>query len=124
MLNLENASAVAGTIGTFMGMDSEVDMQRRGYLRLKVQMKVDMPLKSGLWWTDESGTERWAQIRYERLLGFCYGCGTLGHTAQTCNFDIILFEVKPTQPMYGPWITCTRQRKVNQETREENHGRI
>lgn len=70
-----------------------------------------MPLKPSFWWTDDTRNERWVQIRYERLSNFCYGCGTLGHTTQTYNRDIILSEVNSTEPMYGQWTTCARQRK-------------
>lgn len=111
MLNAENTSYVANTIGKCIEMDSETDMQKRGYLRLKIEVKLEVPLKSGYWWTTDRWNERWTQIKCERVSDFCYGCGNLGHNAQACNRDITLSKVNSTQPMYGPWTTCARQRK-------------
>lgn len=111
MLNEANATSVAATIGKCTDMEQELEMQRRGYIRMKVEVEVAEPLKPGFWWSNERGQEKWADIRYERLSDFCYGCGILGHTAQNCNRDITTSDVNPKQPMYGPWTSCARQRK-------------
>lgn len=58
MLNAENANVVARTIGKCIDMDNEMEMQKRGYLRLKIEVNVDLPLHPGFWWTDDSGNER------------------------------------------------------------------
>lgn len=92
MLNEDNAVSVAQTIGKCIAMDSEVEMQKLGYLRLKVEVDVELPLNPGFWWTDDARSERWEKIRYERLTDYCYGYRTIGHSAQVCNRDIILSE--------------------------------
>lgn len=111
MLNVENARAIASSIGSCLGMDKEDDMQTRGYLRLQIDIDVGTPLMPGFWWTNESGQDKWATIRYERLSDFCFGCGSLGHSALVCNKEIVSSELYPGKPMYGPWTACDRQRK-------------
>lgn len=102
IINGENVAAVAAMIGSCLDIDKENDMQRRGYLRLKVDINTGKPLLPSFWWTAANGQEKWANIRYERLSDFCYGCGVLGHSAQVCNSDIVTSETNPGKPMYGP----------------------
>lgn len=102
LLNLENDGSVASLIGSCIGMDPEIEMQKRGYIRMKVEIDTEEPLRAGFWWTDEAGTERWEQVRYERLSDLCYGCGRLCHTTQACSREITLSEVSCNRPMYGP----------------------
>lgn len=110
MLNSENATQLADAIGTWNQLASEEEMQQRGYIRFRTEVRSDKPLVPGFWWVNAEGKEKWAHLKYERLSDFCYGCGLLGHSSQSCNQDIIESEENPGKPMYGPWITCTRQR--------------
>lgn len=113
MLSLENAKHAASSIGICLEIDSETEMHKRGYIRMRVEVVVNVPLSAGFWWRDNSGKERWAHVKYERLSDLCYGCGTLGHNAQSCNLDIALSEVNTSKPKYGPWMACSRQRKMS-----------
>lgn len=110
MLNSDNAVQVANIIGKCLGINSEKDMQKKGYIMMKTEVVVDIPMRVGFWSTNDRGVERWAQIKYERLSTLCYGCGSLGHTTQACNREITLSKVKPSMPMYEPWMTCDKQR--------------
>lgn len=92
-------------------MDSELEMQRRGYIRMKSMIQVFDPLLAGFWWTNAKGIERWASIKYERLSDYCFGCGCLGHTSQLCDREIVRSELNNSLPMYGPWLSCARQRR-------------
>lgn len=69
----------------------------------------------GFLWTSPSGQEKWATVRYERLSEFCFGCGRLGHTAQSCNEEIAVSERKPNFPKFGPWLIGERP-KMNIRT--------
>lgn len=112
MLNMENASNIASRIGECLATDKENEMQVRGYIRMKVDIDVSTPVCPGFWWTNDRGVDKWAQVRYERLSDFCFGCGRLGHSAQSCNLDIVPSEGNGRLPMYGPWLSCPRQRKM------------
>lgn len=111
MLTRDNAERVACSIGKCLQMDPEIEMQRRGYIRLKSVVRVCDPLLAGFWWTNAKGVERWAPIKYERLSDLCYGCGCLGHSSQVCNSEVVVSEQDNTMPMYGPWLSCAKQRK-------------
>lgn len=81
------------------------------------EIRVEDPLTPGFWWLNGQGQEKWAQLRYERLSDFCYGCGYLGHTSNSCNKEITLSETNIGKPMFGPWITSERQRNKNHWSR-------
>lgn len=112
MLNLENARQIVFRIGTSLCIEDEKDMQERGYIRSKMEIDVNEPVCPGFWWTNERGREKWAQVKYERMSDVCFGCGRLGHNAQSCNLDIVTSEENYRLPMYGPWKSCPRQRKL------------
>ena len=47
----------------------------RGYLRMKVGLRMDRPLLEGFWVLMKEKSRIWAAIRYEKLSDFCYRCG-------------------------------------------------
>lgn len=113
MLNSVNATNIAARIGKNLLIENEKEMHVRGYMRMKLEIDVTEPVYPGFWWTNYRGVEKWAQIKYERMSDFCFGCDRLGHTAQNCNLEIVPSEVNGRLPMYGPWISCPRQRKLS-----------
>lgn len=37
-------------------------------------------------------------------------CGRLGHTSPNCNDDVVMSELTPGAPIYGPWLLGVRPR--------------
>lgn len=47
MLNIDNAKHVANSIGKCFELETETDMQSRGYIRMKTKVRVNEPLTPG-----------------------------------------------------------------------------
>ncbi|KAJ4834899.1 hypothetical protein Tsubulata_047363 [Turnera subulata] len=56
-----------------------------GFIRMKVQVRIDSPLISGILVKDFVGNTVWVSFKYEKLADFCYRCGRLDHTLQACK---------------------------------------
>ncbi|GAU37478.1 hypothetical protein TSUD_207140 [Trifolium subterraneum] len=57
----------------------------RMYMRVRVAVKVDEPLKKSLTLEKEDGGIVHVYFKYEKLGVFCYVCGVLGHTESFCR---------------------------------------
>ena len=44
-----------------------------------------MPLKRCTMVVNGKGEKVWVYFRYEKLLNFCYWCGTIGHVEDDCD---------------------------------------
>lgn len=73
MHNRENATNIANSIGRCIMVEEEIIERQRIFMRVKVEIDVNVPLMEGFWWTTKSGEEKWATIKYERLSDICYG---------------------------------------------------
>lgn len=109
-MNGENARQIARNIGSCLELESDSEMQMRGFVRIKTEININSLLVPGFWWMNTRGEDNCATIKYERISDFCYGCGRLGHTSQGYQDEIVLSEVNPRLPMYSPWINGTRPR--------------
>ncbi|KAJ4831138.1 hypothetical protein Tsubulata_000671 [Turnera subulata] len=56
----------------------------RPYMRIRVLIPVEEPLKKGFTIEREDGTIREVEFKYERLSNFCYKRGRLGHIMRNC----------------------------------------
>lgn len=65
-------------IGEFIETEGRIEDINRNYMRLKV-------LLAGFWRKNSHRVKTLANIKYERLSDFCYGCGRPGHTTQLCK---------------------------------------
>lgn len=110
MHNPDNARSIGNSIGRCISVEEDNVVRNRTFLRIKVERDVTVPLSEGIWWTNKSGEEKWATIKYERLSDVCYGCGRLGHTSTNYGEEVRRSEVRPEFPKFGPWLVGTRPR--------------
>ena len=82
--NTENIGALLGKVleVDFTG-DELVCMSH--FLRIKVELEVSKPLKSGFFLNRDPLLDIWVQLKYERVADFCFKCGRLGHVKIRCS---------------------------------------
>ena len=82
----ENAIEIGALVGEVVDVDftgnGEVCMCK--FIRVKVEVKVDDPLRSGFYLDRSPQPDLWIQFKYERVAEFCYKCGRLGHLKARC----------------------------------------
>uniref|UniRef100_A0A803MW53 CCHC-type domain-containing protein n=1 Tax=Chenopodium quinoa TaxID=63459 RepID=A0A803MW53_CHEQI len=120
------SSRVAHEIGNCIGECIDVDESDPlcwdEFMRVKVMVNINKPLRRGMKIAVEDGCAKWIGFKYERLGDFCYYCGRIGHTDKDCeqkdggsDVSLIVFQ-------YGPFLTASPYRsKVSEIDRE--HGR-
>ncbi|KAK9273138.1 hypothetical protein L1049_017945 [Liquidambar formosana] len=99
----DNASKIGPKIGVLL----DVDVPRSGqlvwnqFIRVRVDVDVRNPLKTGFLLKRAAMPEVWVQFKYERLSDFCYRCGRLGHGEKDCGADILTRLVDSVNPTHG-----------------------
>jgi hypothetical protein len=77
---------IGSHIGRFVKYD---DYNNHGswrmYMRIRVAVKVDEPLKKSFTFEKEDGGVVHVHFKYEKLGVFCFVCGILGHTESFCH---------------------------------------
>ena len=81
---------------------------------------IDRPLKRGQRVVLE-GRTIWIDLRYVKLLDFCYVCGMLGHVTKGCG--LYNPSLSGTELQYGDWLRASpmqaRRREAEAEIWEE-----
>ncbi|XWS68928.1 hypothetical protein CRYUN_Cryun04dG0135500 [Craigia yunnanensis] len=73
----------------------------RGFLRVKVAIKVASPLVDGFWVPRKDKERAWASVRYEKLFDFCFACGKLCHIWKNYDKEIECCLAASTKQRYG-----------------------
>lgn len=71
-------------IGKGLGKVIEVDYKafkadQAQFLRIRIEIPLDKPLRRGGPIVSPEGDEVRVAFRYERLVGWCFACGRIGH---------------------------------------------
>ncbi|PQQ02386.1 uncharacterized protein Pyn_29889 [Prunus yedoensis var. nudiflora] len=83
----DNARCIGASIATILEVDApDQEDGYRGFLRFIVLFDTQKPLVEGFWLPRPHKPMIWAEIRYERLVDYCYHCGRLGHIMDSCPF--------------------------------------
>ncbi|KAF4399426.1 hypothetical protein G4B88_022509 [Cannabis sativa] len=74
----------------YMGSFLETDLNNfkgvwREYLRVRVRMNTDLPLKRRMKFRRVGGETFYANFKYERVPTFCFICGIMGHSERFCK---------------------------------------
>ncbi|KAL5740754.1 hypothetical protein ACOSQ2_029934 [Xanthoceras sorbifolium] len=96
---------LGGKIGKVLEVDTGDGGDCAGkFIRLRVLLEVDKPLKRGLRVALGEGEELTSVLScYERLPNFCYYCGKIGHMVRECPVKVGgLVDISGDK--FGPWM--------------------
>ena len=94
---------IGNDIGRFvLGDDHKGSRDQARYLRIRVDIPIDKPLRRDGFVPCLEGERVWINYRYERLLAFCYRCGRLRHDEKACVNHCLGGEDGSVQ--YGDWL--------------------
>lgn len=84
--------AVGQTFGRVLR--SEV---KREFCRMKVNLDVQRPLRRGGFISVDGWDKKWIAFKYENLPTFCFECGKMGHSVQSCEKLPVQEKEKPME---------------------------
>uniref|UniRef100_A0A803KRS5 DUF4283 domain-containing protein n=1 Tax=Chenopodium quinoa TaxID=63459 RepID=A0A803KRS5_CHEQI len=109
--NRKTLTEIGDFLGTFLETDDTEPLGWGEFMRVKVMIDIEKPLRRGLFLAVGAATSKWVPIKYERLEEFCLFCGRLDHTESGCvykeearkaEFEIVY--------QYGPWLRASPRR--------------
>ncbi|KAJ1438736.1 Zinc finger, CCHC-type [Sesbania bispinosa] len=99
----------------------------RLFMRIRVQVNVKKPLITGFWLPRKDLPKTWIFIKYERLQGFCYNCGIIGHDNRKCKKEKEMVVYNTSRPRFGPNLGVPQARSlatiVTENTRRKNKNK-
>jgi hypothetical protein len=90
MMNSVYGELIGGWIGRYIHTDVDEDGIAWGKdLRIRVAVRVDQPLVRGvpLKSSAEDEDSNWFDLKYEKVLHFCFDCGSLVHSDEGCSAE-------------------------------------
>lgn len=112
------AITIARSLGGFVEYDEQDPIGWSKYMRIRVDLRLDKPLRRGMRIGVATGS-KWIKLKYEKLIDFCFSCGMLGHNFQQClGYDgVTVAEELPYEK--GLRGSPTRRRRFLDSKREE-----
>uniref|UniRef100_A0A803Q4W9 CCHC-type domain-containing protein n=1 Tax=Cannabis sativa TaxID=3483 RepID=A0A803Q4W9_CANSA len=103
-------------IGNLMGKFVESDINNfsgvwREYMRVRVTIDVDKPLRRRMKIFREDRSWFWANFKYENLSTFCFICGILGHSERFCP-KLFHTPAHLIQKPYGMFLKANSRRSA------------
>ncbi|KMS96531.1 hypothetical protein BVRB_8g202020 [Beta vulgaris subsp. vulgaris] len=112
------AVSMASCMGRFVEFDESDPIGWCKYMRFRVDVQLDKPLRRGMRIATANGS-KWIKFKYEKLMDLCFACGKLGHNYSQCmKYD----DVTPISELpYGLWLrgTPTRKKRTVDSKKEE-----
>lgn len=104
-MNEQNAAMIGGYVGKFITCDTMDSDRVKRFIRIRSEIAVSSPLKTGFFIDRDGGNKSWIQLKYEKLSDFCYSCGKLGHLLNLCNQPSVESHgVLHPSYTFGPWL--------------------
>lgn len=103
--SLHVAQLIGDRLGEFVEIPKTGENHYSPFLRIKVRVDVEQPLKRGLNFKGVDGKQQWLTVAYEKLPLFCFLCGILGHGEGNCPLRYEEgFEEVEGEFSYGSWM--------------------
>ena len=103
----DNLHKIGEKAGTIIDMELSESSRWKPYVRAQLSINVNNPLYPGFYLPIKSQKPTWVQLKYEKLVYFCFRCGRLGHEREACSEEadttIANLQGSPV-PLFGPWL--------------------
>ncbi|RYR72348.1 hypothetical protein Ahy_A02g006557 [Arachis hypogaea] len=119
-INIKNAERIGAIVGRVISAEDpfvEGNMLR-SFLRVRVEINVQAPLKTEFWFKRKDTDHSWAEFKYEKLCDYCYKCGRIGHDRRTCEEELARSLVNSEMPRYGPELSTPGLKSIENEARK------
>lgn len=83
---------------------------RRNYLRVRVSVPLDIPLKRRMKLRKIEDKWLWVSFHYEGVPTFCFICGLMGHNEKFCD-KIFETPLESIEKPYGIWMKAEPRRR-------------
>lgn len=104
------AKQIGNVIGTFLEWENKGVDKWGKFLRIRVLLNLENPLKKGTILKCKNGAAFKVFFKYERLLDFCYNCGRVGHVLKDCAERESEDDMDSSNLSFGPWMRATLNR--------------
>lgn len=113
LFSKENAGRAGSRIGKVLEVEDPFQGTSiiRSFLRVRVLLNIKNPLIAGFWIPRHQLPKVWIQVKYEKLMDFCYNCGRLGHEQKGCKHKKAINTLIPNKPIFGPWMSTPPLKK-------------
>ncbi|RYR51764.1 hypothetical protein Ahy_A06g026743 [Arachis hypogaea] len=90
-IHIKNAEKIGAIVGRVISAEDPLveGNKLRSFLRVRVEINVQTPLKIGFWFKRNDGSHSWAEFKYEKLYDYCYKCGRIGHNKRACGTELV-----------------------------------
>ncbi|KAJ1422670.1 Zinc finger, CCHC-type [Sesbania bispinosa] len=125
LMTSKNATKLAANVGEVLTVENPYvnGILIRPFFRVRVLVNIKKPLITGFCVPRKDLPRTRIMVRYERLQGFCYSCGVIGHDNRKCNKEPIMTTFDPTRPKYSSHLGVPPARSLTTIV-TENHNRV
>ena len=120
LINEEAGSDIGRSIGELVEVDCKaINSDQSRFLRIRVKVPLNKWLRRGGPVISPEGEVVRVAFRYERLVGWCFSCGRIGHTHSDCPIRGSAVE---SEKPYGEWLKAGIRAR-NTQPNKDSHTR-
>lgn len=118
LINEEAGSDIGRSIGELVEVDCEaINSDQSRFLRIRVEVPLNKWLRRGGPVISPEGEVVRVAFRYERLVGWCFSCGRIGHTHSDCPIRGSAVE---SEKPYGEWLKAGIRARNTQPSKDSH----
>ena len=89
---------------------------------MRIAVEIEKPLVVGFWVPMEDKGRVWVEVKYEKLVDFCFVCGRMGHVMKNCERGIEEMGKGEGRMRYGLWMKAALLKEWEDEYRPKGGG--